>query len=682
MSSENGAVRTLAADRLALLGLLLAALALLALAGRPLATDDLWWHLKLGEVYAEHGPRQAEDPLFHTVREQPTVPHEWLFQVGVHALDRAFGFHGLRAVHALLVAVILFWVFRIFRRTAGNLALAAGASTVFIALSWYRLFQFRPELVSLPALLTFYVLLLEKTTPPSRWRLAGAVLLLAVWANLHSVFAIGPALLLAALLGLALERALGSLAGIPDARPGAAAWAHRLGAVLVLGILAAGLNPRGFAQHATFFTEAASGDIWQLRDDFLSWNPLVPARGNRALTPYCWVIADALLAAFTLVSGARLLGLWRKRTPAALRELDALHLGLGAASFAAMFVAVRFHWMCVFPLLYLLRAARRVPRPALSRAAAVTSLALALALPVGIQLDSYRREVLFEPGGYWQSPYLAARYCDAGMRFLRDSRLKGRLFHPFNLGGFLGYWLSPRLRTFIDGRMDHYPGAVLEDYVAIRGAARLDRQDRLTHLLDARNVDVYLGTSFVESRYAGGSWTDHLRRLPGWLTIFSSQECAAFLRDVPRNRPNFHRVARYYAGRRIPFSPSDGVDVATAIHTRPDWSKRYGLVPREYERLLADRASPLPAVRSAALEALAQIYWRVGAFRDSAAIDRELVEERPEARVPRRRLADALLQLGRPGKALALTDKLMREDPGDSEVWLIHHLARERAPTR
>ena len=28
------------------------ALLVLVAAGRPLATDDLWWHLKLGEIYA------------------------------------------------------------------------------------------------------------------------------------------------------------------------------------------------------------------------------------------------------------------------------------------------------------------------------------------------------------------------------------------------------------------------------------------------------------------------------------------------------------------------------------------------------------------------------------------------------------------------------------------------------
>ena len=58
---------------------------------------------------------------------------------------------------------------------------------------------------------------------------------------------------------------------------------QHLSLLLGLGVLLTALNPRGFAQHATFFTESASGDIWLLRDDFLPWNPFQPERFNAAL---------------------------------------------------------------------------------------------------------------------------------------------------------------------------------------------------------------------------------------------------------------------------------------------------------------------------------------------------------------------------------------------------------------
>src|SRR5262249_33634609 len=147
----------------------------------------------------------------------------------------------------------------------------------------------------------------------------------------------------------------------------------------------------------------------------------------------------------------------RERSAEALRDLDALHLGLAAAGAVAMVVAARFLWLAVFPLLFLLRAAsraqeRRAPaRPPPPPGAAAACAALLVAFPSAVRLDAFALEVANERGGYWRSPWLDERYCGPGMRFLRDAGLRGRLFQPFNLGGFLGYWLAPGLRTFIDG---------------------------------------------------------------------------------------------------------------------------------------------------------------------------------------------------------------------------------------
>ena len=203
MPSDRGAARPRAPALVAITSLLIVAALLLALVGRPLATDDLWWHLKLGESYAQEGPWLPEDPLYHTTQNQPTIPHEWLFQVAVHGIERWTGFHGLRAAHVLLVVAILAWAFRIFRRAGGAFVFAALATIVFAELSWYRLFQFRPDLVTLLALLAFYTLLLEpdRAARPPSWKRVGAALgVLVLWANAHSLFAIGPALLVAALL--------------------------------------------------------------------------------------------------------------------------------------------------------------------------------------------------------------------------------------------------------------------------------------------------------------------------------------------------------------------------------------------------------------------------------------------------------------------------------------------------
>jgi len=656
----------------------------LVLVGRPLATDDLWWHLELGGVYASQGLEVPQDPMLHTTREHPTVPHEWLFQVALHNLQRGVGFQGLRVIHVAVVAGLLLWAFALFRGAAGSTAPAALATLAWLALSWYRLFQLRPELATLTALFAFYALLFGSDRPPSWGRVVLALGLLVVWANAHSLFAIGPALVLAALAGMTLQQlAARRVSGAAELGDGGL-WLRRLAVVLVLGLLVTAANPRGFEQHLTFLQESSSGDIWHLQDDFLPWNPFLPPQ-RRALTLYSWIVADALLLGFLATAGVGLRRLWRERSAVALRDLDALHLALGGAAFVAMLVAARFHWLGFLPLLYLLRASRRASRAwtdarrrTLGRSCAAASAGLALAFPVGIHLDAYVREVGFERNGYLGSPYLDARYCGAGMRFLRDARLRGRLFHPFNLGGFLGYWLAPGLRTFIDGRMDHYPSEVLKDYLAIRSAAQVGALRELSVLLDKWKVDLFFGTTFPRDRYPGGSWTDQLRRLHSWVPVFASQDCAIYLRRDPRNERNLERARRYYRERKLRFDEVHGVDVGAAIRRRPGWVEEQGLVPPHFEELWAARKSVDPAIRVAALDELGQLFWRVGAFREAIAIDQVLLAQRPELPEPQRRMADALLQLGRPAEALAVADALRRSHPGYGDVDVIYQLAASR----
>ncbi len=58
----------------ALLALLLAAV------GQPIFTDDLWWHLALGEARASTGMSLEQDPLLYTAAGPPSSS-PWLSQV-------------------------------------------------------------------------------------------------------------------------------------------------------------------------------------------------------------------------------------------------------------------------------------------------------------------------------------------------------------------------------------------------------------------------------------------------------------------------------------------------------------------------------------------------------------------------------------------------------------------------
>ena len=63
---------------------LFVALLVLIVCGRPLDRTDIWFHLKMGEVYATEGLWPSEDPMLHTAEGRAPVQHEWLFGVLAH----------------------------------------------------------------------------------------------------------------------------------------------------------------------------------------------------------------------------------------------------------------------------------------------------------------------------------------------------------------------------------------------------------------------------------------------------------------------------------------------------------------------------------------------------------------------------------------------------------------------
>jgi len=663
--------RSLAAG-FALAGLLALALPLVALALRPLATDDTWWHLAMGRLYATGDLWPAQDPLLHTAVSRQPVPHEWLFQIALHGLHAAAGFQGLRLLHGSLVAGILVAAFASFRRASANTAFAACATAVFASLCWFRLVQLRPDLVSIAAALSLYALVLAPPRPDLR-RLCASGLLLLVWVNCHSLFAIGLALLLATAVGALCAAALARFAGEVAMARDSAKQAGRLALLLVAGGVVTLANPRGFAQHLTFLTEASVGSIWKIRDDFKPWNPLAPIEGLTAFTPFSWALANLLFGSFlavTLWQAARFL---RRRDRASLAALDPIHAALGASALVACLVAVRFHWLSFLPLLYLLRRSRESlggSRLAPWLAAAAT-LGLAVAMPRANRFAGFFAEVGREPQG-WRAVFMDERYCGPGMRFLADAGLEGRLYQPFNEGGFLGYFLAPRLRTFIDGRLDHVPARVLDDYLAIRRSSRDGPTAPLRALLDAWDIDVFFADGFPESLYPDRASGFRLRRMPEWLPVYGSRNCSIYLRRSPANRENLLRVASYYRRHGVPFDAQLGFDAARARSAAPEWAAVQRIDLAEAERLAAWRRGSDAQLRRSARALLADHAWRIGDFASSLAIDEEWLAEEPAGFEPAWRRVDALLMLGRPDQALRAAEALAAAHPErpKSQRWL------------
>lgn len=661
------------------LGVLVAMLLLIA--GAPLYTDDLWWHLKAGEMYATEGPWPSGDWMLHTARDDAPVQHEWLFGVSMHALERALGFHGLRVVHAALAATVVWLALSIFRRCGDGWALACLATCVFLVLASPRLAQLRPDLVSIVATLVGYWLLLESGRPPS-WRRIGAYgLLIAVWVNFHSLFMVSLNLLVAALLGVALAAAMDRLLVADGAERGdrdaeRARLAVRFGAALALGLLLALLNPRGLDQHLTFLASTRDTAIWFVTDEWSHFNPLDFSANHESVTRVIWLATNGVMVAFFVSATTSLVRFVRRRSAQALEEFDALHFGLACAAIVALLISIRFLWMSVFPLVYVLRYCARThargTRAASNAmwatlaawATALASAALVAWFSVGPGFGNLVARFATSPGQYLSMDYRAHKFHAEGVHFLAESGLEGKLFNSYGMGGFIGYWLSPRLRTFVDGRAEHYDKDVYMDYSAITKMRGRRAGETFVDVLERRDVDIFFGIGFP------GWWhtvftTQHLDRVPGWVPVSRSFRHAIYVRDNARNRENLARVADYYRNHGIPFDPRTGFDASAVIRARADWAIEHSMLPGDYHEILEQAASSEAGKRLKARNAIGVIYLLAGASSLQIAWDRQTAEEFPDDRGSRHRLLYALLRIDALDEAHAVAAELLDIDPRD-----------------
>jgi hypothetical protein len=497
-----------------------------------------------------------------------------------------------------------------------------------------------------------------------------------VWANLHPLYGVGLCLLLAALLGCGLEALLarwprGPATGAAD--PARAARTRRIAVTLGLAAVATLINPEGLELHLTFFRASREAAIFHIGDDWARFAPFDLHSPVPAVSALVCLLADLTLGLFAVAACAAGLRHLRRRDAESLRRLDPVALALGVAASVAMFAAVRFLWLSFFPLLYLLRLQRRscagraVPSRRADWLLATACSALALAVPAGARTSP---ATLVPPvEGYLVMPYHTHKFYGEAIDFLFQARLKGRLFNNYPIGGFIGFWLGPELRTFIDGRMS-VPDDVFDDLSSIETRRGGRPGETFVETLDRRGVDIFLGVgmppSYVRSGRRGPRYTTaHLEGVPGWIPVFRSLRTGVYLRANQRNRANLRRVAQFYERQGVPFDPERGLDIAKAVRDHPEWAAKQRIVWQQFPALLRASEGPDPEARRKALDFVAITYAMLGAHDEQVRIDRELAAQNPGAKAPLRRLVYGLLRLDRPEEAQAAARALATIDPQD-----------------
>lgn len=634
-------------------------------AGQPLITNDLWWHLALGRAYAEYGPLLPEDPLLFTAPGPPT-PASWLWALGVHGVEQLAGFTGLRMLHVALASAALGLGFSLLRRASGSLLVAFAGTALTLVLSAYRLAQLRPHLATLLFTLLLFRLLIEGERLPSARRIAIAVGLMALWVNLHAGFLLGPVLLAGGTLGLLAAAPLRA----PERRPWDLARARRLGLATLLGLLATLANPGGLDPHLAWF--AAGSDTPLLARVGDEWSPVsllhrpVPTLPPSLLS---WSLLWGLVLATPLAALAAVRS-WQRGLGAA--GVDPARVALALGALAAPFVAVRFLWLAFFPLLLLAtlagRRRTRASPAARLRAAWAIAAALLLLVPGFLRYGDWpmvSRSLPRRPAG-WATPYLPQNFYAHSVWLLADAGVTGNAYNDYATGGFLGYWLAPGLKAYLNGTLN-VSREVMAANLPIRERRGVRPGESFLELLDRLEIGVFIGIHPPQAAPGSRPWyrtTSHLEGAPGWLPVFRNLRSAVYLRSSPDNAANLERLAAWYAAEGVPFEPTTGFDTARVLREAPDWAFAHGLTTAGFANL-GVFSLQLDARGAAALDRLGSIWASLGLYERSLEAARRRLR-RGESLAARRRLVWSLLQLGRGAEAREAAGRLANAPAEDT----------------
>jgi hypothetical protein len=402
------------------------------------------------------------------------IDQQWLAQVVFALVYRVGAWQALVVLRSILIGATFTFVYLSCRgvgagrRASSLLALASFLATMLgLAL--------RPQLFAFAVFAACVWLLVTSDRHPTRvWWIP---VLVAVWANVHGSFFLGPVLL--------------ALAWVRGRRDPAS---RRLLIVTALSVVATLANPFGLG-------------VWSYVAS-ISMNPAITRTVSEWLPP---TIHDLAGLAFFASVGATAVVFVRRTARVGWPTLLtlAVFLALGLQSGRGM-----FWWDLVVPSLVAAELGssmrddgRRAPAP-------MVLLTIAAVLCTGVAFQPWLRA----PGaGTSLLDDAPARVTAAAGRVTPAG---GRIFDAQRLGSWLE-WALPDRAVFADSRIELLTADEWDDYLDVSSGVQGWQQ-----VLDRYRVDVVVATTDQQ-----GSLLPLIRRDPGWRQVYTDEDGSVFIRS-------------------------------------------------------------------------------------------------------------------------------------------------------
>ena len=476
----------------------------------PVASEDIWWHLKLGELILSNHAFSTPDQLVHTV-PSGTRFHDtqWLFQLLAYTAFKLAAWNGVVAFRTLqtiaLAALLLAWL-----RKRGTAILPMAATALFTLLLITPRINDRPELISFLAM-GAQLWLLDAHLRGRRLLWPAYLAVQLIWGNCHS----------SVVLGIALPLVFGVVLWLQSVRKHATAGEDRATAfrLVRLAVAAAAIslcNPSGWIVLTYGFTESAKSVILEFGPP---WKSALFAEGidAMALAAYgAWRFAAPRQRWPWVVWGAicaiEYLRMVRFLPYAALSWVPLLASGFSSVLHFAKSISVNSRPLAV---------------PKSKAVAVVLQLLCVLILALVAVHTLYALS-------------LNRRYGNAGVDFsawpvgaadyVLQNQVPGKIFNGFNEGGYLVWRFAPARQVFMFNETRLNAGT-------LKQGEEIHTPQGFRDFLDQYGVTYAIVTYTVGSKKLGPltSWAEVFRKFNDWVPVFWDDTAMVWLKDIPQN---------------------------------------------------------------------------------------------------------------------------------------------------
>lgn len=403
--------------------------------GQLYPVSDFWWHIATGRWILENGRLPTEylfsyisvDP--EALRVQLVMRGFWLAQVCYYLTYQAFGDYGLIILKAATFTGIIYVVWLHLRRSLLPLSLALLLLIPTFLLS-FQIVELRPQVISfLGVVITYFCLenwqrAIDEQRRRSLIFLLPVPILLILWANCHPGFVLG-----FVLVGAFWLEAVLTLLVRKERKPYDLAV---ISATFLLALLASLANPNSYEAYQVIF----SGLIF---DQSVTYNI------GEYLPTWLYFKDHGEMRLFSL--GVVTLTVYSAVLASRYRHLTFRHLFLFIGFLVAGMMSFRYFYLSILVCTMITASYLNCIR------AWWTRIPVALPILVTFAVLTWHYTVPLRVVTDGPHAYGSA---DEAITFATEHKLPTPIFHPYEWGGNILWYIPGRYRTFQDARALSY----------------------------------------------------------------------------------------------------------------------------------------------------------------------------------------------------------------------------------